>query len=828
MSDILIKQVCIMKNINILIVSIFLLVLTAPLHAQTPLKKDVIKSAEEYFADKNYYAALKQFNDALGYDSTDVNLLFKAGESARMFNSYARAAEKYSILIDSLKDDTYPAAIFYLANMKQRLGKYDDARKYYNIYLTEYGGMDSILTARAKKEIASVEYGTKQTLAKKKNVKFEKLEGNVNTPSSEVAGNLFKDEFFYSSMNYYESTVEKGEPERQISKLLKVAKDSTIVLLPGYINERQTLVSNATFNTDGSIIYYTVCNYINGSDIRCEIYKSNVDSLGVFTNEVKLPAPINMEGSTATHPHLTKDKATGKEILFFVSDRIGGKGGLDIWYSLLDPKFGFSEPINIQEVNTPQDEITPFYHKINDFLYFSSDGMIGLGGFDIYKAPKTNDAFGLPVNAGMPLNSSYNDIYYFEKDDGTEAYMSSNREGAFFLDAYYESCCYDIYKMDIVKIDLDLNALTYDKLTGRDLKKATVILLDKETGQELGRVTNDDGIDHKFPLAEDRSYIVIAERENYYPDTIEFSTFGAEKSETIIKKMYLSTDMMLLDVFTFTKIGKLPLDSTTVTLIDITDPTKRQEIQFNPLSNDFYFMLDRGKEYKLIARKEGYTDAEEYVDTRPYDKSGLIRRDMYLDKFELPDLLPIALYFDNDLPDKTSRKTTTNTQFGTLVTEYMSRKETYKTTYAKPLPLTEQDAVKDAYESFFEGDVRGGFDKFKLFLVTLKHELEAGNKVELVFKGYASPRAENKYNLALGQRRVNSVKNEMMFYEDEGLKKYFLSGQLKITDISFGKELSPPDVPSDLKDERNSIYNMKAAKERRVEILRASRTSNNQ
>ena len=239
-------------------------------------------------------------------------------------------------------------------------------------------------------------------------------------------------------------------------------------------------------------------------------------------------------------------------------------------------------------------------------------------------------------------------------------------------------------------------------------------------------------------------------------------------------------------------------------------------------------MLDRGKEYKLIARKEGYTDAEEYVDTRPYDKSGLIRRDMYLDKFELPDLLPIALYFDNDLPDKTSRKTTTNTQFGTLVTEYMGRKETYKSTYSKPLPLTEQDAVKDAYESFFEGDVRGGFDKFKLFLVTLKHELEAGNKVELVFKGYASPRAENKYNLALGQRRVNSVKNEMMFYEDEGLKKYFLSGQLKITDISFGKELSPPDVPSDLKDERNSIYNMKAAKERRVEILRASRTSNNQ
>lgn len=308
-----------MKNINILFFILLLSVGCQVAYAQSPSKKDVIKSAEAYFADQNYYAALKQFNEALEYDSTDINLIFKAGESARMFNSYARAAEKYSILIDSLKDNTYPIAIYHLANMKQRLGKYDDARKYYNIYLSEYSGLDSIYTARANKEIASVDYGSKQSSLQKKNVKLEKLESNVNTPSSEVAGNLFKDDFYYSSMNYFESKVAKGEPERQISKLLKVPKDSASVLLPGYINERQTLVSNSSISSDGSIIYYTVCNYINGSQIRCDIYKSNLDNLGTFKNEVKLPAPINLEGYTATHPHITKDKVTGKEILFYVS-----------------------------------------------------------------------------------------------------------------------------------------------------------------------------------------------------------------------------------------------------------------------------------------------------------------------------------------------------------------------------------------------------------------------------------------------------------------------------------------------------------------------------
>jgi hypothetical protein len=65
----------------------------------------------------------------------------------------------------------------------------------------------------------------------------------------------------------------------------------------------------------------------------------------------------------------------------------------------------------------------------------------------------------------------------------------------------------------------------------------------------------------------------------------------------------------------------------------------------------------------------------------------------------------------------------------------------------------------------------------------------------------------------------------MIFYDNEELKKYFLAGQLVITDISFGKELSPPDVVADVRDERNSIYSLKAAKERRVEIIRASRNN---
>ena len=815
-----------MKFIDIKSVfSIFLLLACAGnIAAQSPSKRQFIEAAESEFADKNYYGALIYYNEALEYDNTDKDITFKAGEAARLFNAYSKAAEKYHILIDTLNDESHPIAIFWLGNMKQRMGKYDEAQKYYEMYLSEFSGIDTFYTAKAKKELASIEYANSLSKNYKRNIKFEKLGEDINTPASEIGGNVFNQEFYFTSMKYKEDKPVQL-PARDISKLLKKDKDNLIAPLQGYINQRDQLVANSSVNFNGSQIYYTVCNYINGSEVRCEIYRSDIDKDGNFSKEIKLPDPINLPGTTSTHPHATKDKVTGKEILYFVSDRKEGVGGLDIWYSLIDEKFGFSQPINIKEINTPDNEITPFYNNTTDFLYFSSDGRIGLGGYDVYKSGRVNDSFGGVIGAGVPVNSSYHDIYYSESGEGSTAYLSSNREGSFYLDSYFESCCYDIYKMEITKIDLDLNTLTFDKLTGRPLKKATVILIDQDTGEELVRFRNDHGNEHKFPLVADRNYFIIAQRENYFPDTIKLSTIGLDQSESILKKMYLSTDKMLLDVFTFTKIGKLPLDGATVTLIDMSDQSVREISEQNLLTNEFNFMLDRGKLYKVIGKKEGYSDSEEIIDTRPYDKSGLITKELYLDKFVLQDLLPISLFFDNDMPDVASKSTLTKTKYGDLVDKYIIRKSEYKDRFTRPLPTNKKEEALSNYENFFEGDIKGGYDKFKLFVNNLLHELEAGNKVELVLKGFASPRADSKYNLALGQRRVNSVKNEMIFYDNAELKKYFLTGQLVLTDISFGKELAPPEVPADVKDERNSIYNILAAKERRVEILRASRNN---
>jgi tetratricopeptide (TPR) repeat protein len=261
----------------IVLISVFLTGLQEQLKAQSPSKRQIVEAAEREFADKNYYGALVYYNEALEYDPMDKNILFKSAEAARLFNSYNRAAEKYQYLVDSLNDDSTPLAIFWLGSMKQNMGKYDEARKYFDMYLSEFGGLDTFYTAKAKKELASIEYAAGQTSNYKRNIKFEKLGDDINTTASEVGGHQFNDEFYFSSMRYKEENP-ISLPARDISKILKRTRDSLIIPLDGYINNRDFLVANSSLSSSGTHIYYTVCEYINGSEIRCDIYRSNIDA----------------------------------------------------------------------------------------------------------------------------------------------------------------------------------------------------------------------------------------------------------------------------------------------------------------------------------------------------------------------------------------------------------------------------------------------------------------------------------------------------------------------------------------------------------------------
>ena len=168
-------------------------------------------------------------------------------------------------------------------------------------------------------------------------------------------------------------------------------------------------MANGTFSEDGKRFYFNVCQNKNSSDLRCDIYVSRLDG-NSWQLPIKLNDDINPSDATNTQPYEAENK-----ILYFVSDRKGGEGKLDIWYSELSASGNYSAPYNLgKTINSADNEISPFFDAKTDKLYFSSDWFYGYGGYDVFFATKKKNemVFDEPENIGLPINSSCNDIYF--------------------------------------------------------------------------------------------------------------------------------------------------------------------------------------------------------------------------------------------------------------------------------------------------------------------------------------------------------------------------------------------------------------------------------
>lgn len=143
-------------------------------------------------------------------------------------------------------------------------------------------------------------------------------------------------------------------------------------------------------------------------------------------------------------------KHNNTKALYFVSNRKGGVGGLDIWVSIINKEGNFGVPINAgNQINTSFDEITPFYNKYDKNIYFSSNKEGGKGGFDIYKSEGMLNLWKEVENI-KELNTEQDEMYltFFNSSSG---YFSSNRTGAQFESK--EFCCNDIFSFDYIYKD---------------------------------------------------------------------------------------------------------------------------------------------------------------------------------------------------------------------------------------------------------------------------------------------------------------------------------------------------------------------------------------
>lgn len=790
-----------------IIVLIFLLAGVGYTNAQT--KAQYQKAADEAFQQKNYYAALTYFNEVLDFDSRDTNAVYKSAEAARLFNSYKVAIQKYEFALDSLGFKSDSLIYFHLGSMYQRVGNYSKAILNYDLYLSQFENPDDYYTKKAKVEKIACEWSISTMNVKDSSVTITRMKPDVNSPDSDFAPLIKDSTLLFSSMRFKEQK-SKLNPPRQISKILKYQKD-IVSVFDEKLNNTDLSLANTALSLDKKSIYFTKCEYIEPHKLRCQLYKGSVTNLDEIIDVKKLEAPINDTAYTSTHPSIGRFEGGERDVLFFVSDRKGGKGKLDIWYSEIFENDVYGTPINLSSVNTAEDELTPFFHMASNSLYFSSDGKRGFGGFDIFNSLFSKDSIIETNHLLAPHNSSYHDLYYVLSDDFKKAYLSSNREGAMYVDQYLESCCYDLFELDIEQVKLTLKALTFDKSNGMNLDGATVSLIDAETGELIAKFTNDKDNKFNFDLDRGKTYKLIAEKPNYLPDSTVFSTKQITKSQEIVKQLYLEPDYIKLDAFTFDEKTKQDLIGATVMIEDITDPTNPKMIKINDLANDFHFDLERDKKYKISAIKDGYKSTSDEIDTNNSPKQ--IRKDLFLKKLNLNAYVPLALYFDNDQPEPRSRSTATNSNYSNLMKKYLERKKAFisnRETKSETISMVDE---------FFANEVQGNYSKFSSFMDDLLIELQEGQRLEIVIKGYASPRYDLKYNLVLGQRRINSVKNEMLTYKKSALAPYILSNQLVVTQISYGEELAPANVNDKLNDQRGSVYSVKASKQRKVEVI---------
>lgn len=798
--------------LNILLFILFVGVV----HGQT--LKAYMEAAEEAMVDNDYYNAAYYYKNAVEFDSTNLEIRYNLAQASQKFNAFKMAEESYQFVVDNDSDQLFPMAGFYLGEMQQRLGKYKEAERNFNLYVSENKGKDNRNVLRAENAIETIIWAIDRKDNPVSGVDVKQMNNGMNTPYSEYSTVRIDSQLYYASHRFV--LEEDRKIDRLFSKVLKSDKDNASMLLDSSFNDSGPHVGNIAFNNERSSVYYTVCNYINSFDIVCDIYKRNIDENNVWGEGIKLPISINDTTSTNTQPSVGYDINIDKEILYFVSDRKEGKGGLDIWYSIIQGDT-YGEPVNLREINTSVDELTPFFHAPTSTLYFSTNGRLGMGGYDVFGSQKYEGGYAEPVNLGVPQNTSYDDIYYSLNPDGTEAFLSSNRKGSLYLDDSYEACCFDIYRAEIEELFVDLKILTFNVLTTEPVPGARVRIIDPITGVTLFDSMNPISNEHNFQLKCNREFTIITEKDGYETDETSLRSSDFSNLELIIKKIYLKPKRIKLDVFTFEKESEIALIGTTITLRNLSDPSIEPLVVRNPNGNYYKFDIIAGGKYELVAEKQGYELLTQIVDSNLI-LDGIVTEKLYLMKRinQFNEFEPVVVYFDNDRPNRRSKRMYTDLNYTNTFGDYYAKKEEFKRSYTKTLKGSSVEDGKAELEAFFENNVKLGYDRLQLFVSKLKKRLDEGDIIELELKGFASPRAANKYNLALGQRRIWALKNELRTFGNSILAPYIETGQLRIAEVSFGEEIAPAGISDAYTNPRLSVFSVEASRERKAEIVR--------
>ena len=540
------------------------------------------------------YSAIEYYEALAKKNPENTAYMMALGHLYRNARNYPMALENYSSAYDRDKD-TYPEALYYKGLMEKMNGDYEKAKEDFQKFLKiiKNAEFDMDYKKMAKNEIEGCDLAKKKIDSVLKVVIFH-LDTSINKAHVEASPHsTAKNEIIFASLredkvryvDLQDST--QKLPVRQIYKAKRIGdKWQYTGIFDGPFNNPEENTLNGTYSPNGNRFYFTRCKQNWKNDNICEIYRSDKTEAG-WSDPIKLGKEINDPNYTSSQPTVGNDSKTNSEVLYFVSNRKGGKGGLDIWYTIYnEKKQEYKTPRNASSrINSIGDEVTPYYDMSNRTLYYSTTGWPSLGGFDVYKNTGEMGTWLNPTNIGYPINTSTDDIYFTVGKNKEEGFFVSNRKGGVAL--LSETCCDDIYEYKWTEfIHLGVTGKIFA------IQDSSIYLqLEKQIFEN--KFINDDDPNEKVNPLEKQAVNLFLVAENK-------------------EKIFIKAD-------TTTKEG------------------------------DYFFDIEPGKQYKIVVENYGMFNKELNIDTRKIIRSDTLRLDaIYINVLPKEPIVIKNIYYDFD------------------------------------------------------------------------------------------------------------------------------------------------------------------------------------
>jgi outer membrane protein OmpA-like peptidoglycan-associated protein len=559
-----------------------------------------VKRANAYYNQFDFQTALDLYQSVLKRDEGNLYVNGQVGNCYKFLNQIQKSEPYYAVVAQS--EDTDPKYKFYYAQSLLANGNYDAGLEMMNSYYAIMGDEKRILS--------SLPFDLAE-----KDTRYKIEIGDFNSQHADFSPFFLKDELFFISNRKDDAILSRNDvwsqrPFTQLYRIkmkkediseteeesgLEVEQKSTPEVFNQSSVSKRYHEGPITWDATQNDIYLTRSNYsekraVKGDDneinlkiVKVAFVNGSTETNGDFGGKMVNNTSFSSDEYSVAYPSVTSDG----NYMIFASDMPGGYGGLDLY--LAENVGGlWSNAVNLGEmINTLGNEAFPHIMP-NGTLYFASDGLFGLGGYDVFESKLKEDGFfSTPRNLLAPINSTFDDFSLWMDDLSTNGYFTSNRPSEYGGDDIYS------FKREAFIFE----AVVYDSKTDERLPEVEVILLDVSSGKKTALMTDVDGY-VTANILPNNSYKLLVEKADYLPEKAEFTTLedNVYAEIPLLKNFGIVLDITVVDEDT-----KEEIPFAALYLVEL-----KSEKELNVVANKFgkaSFVIDGEIEYRIKASK---------------------------------------------------------------------------------------------------------------------------------------------------------------------------------------------------------------------------------